>query len=301
MFWMVLLGCAGGVTEDSGESVDGFVKLFAGVNRDSPAYCALRADGTAVCFGDEFYVRDVPLDQGFLQILPSQQCGLQLDGEVLCWKDDWGLFGELPPGPYSRLKSNDPGTDGDPYVLALRQGSGELVFARDSDYTGEHIDLGTPVLDFASFGASLYWGCVVELDGAISCWPEAAAEGFYWEIPDGPFERIFALGLGYCALDPDGYANCFGDSFYDFDWEMVEAGPPLIEIEGPFLLTQENELVLADFSYPMGDDSIQEGDFFIDLTFSVHECAIPLDRPDSVECHRMDDYPMAVLPPSGTE
>ena len=297
MLWMLVLGCAGGETEDSGESVDGFVKLFAGVNDYNPAYCALRADGTPSCFGEEEYVRDVPESQGFLQILPSQQCGLDLDGEVLCWKEDWGFFGELPPGPYSKLMADNPALDTYGYVLAMRQGSGELVLATDSTDVADDAPVGMEVLDFDGDNNELRSGCIVLLDGSISCFPQSEEDGFHHEVPQGSFERVFQVGQHYCALDADGYASCFGTFFYDFEWEMVEAGPPLIEIEGSFLLTRENEFVLANFEYPLGEDTIQEGDLFVDLTYSVHECAIPLERPDTVECHHMDEYPMAVLPP----
>ena len=298
MLWMLVLGCAGGETEDSGEPVDGFVKLFAGVSSLSPTYCAVRADGTPTCFGDAFGVRDVPVNQGFLQILPNQQCGLDLDGEVLCWKEDWGFFGELPPGPYSKLSANDPLLSSDAFVLAMRQGSGELVLATDStDVELFAPEEGTEVLDFVGSTFELRSGCMVLLDGSISCFPDGEEDGFHHDIPKGSFERVFQIGSHYCALDADGYASCFGEFFYDFEWEMVEAGPPLIEIEGSFLLTRENEFVLANFEYPLGEDTIQEGDLFVDLTYSVHECAIPLERPDTVECHHMDEYPMAVLPP----
>lgn len=297
MFWLVAMGCAGRVQDDSGEAFNGFVKLFVGYDIQNEAYCAVRVDGSTECFGKEESIGGVPSDQKFSQVLPTCQCGLDLDGEVFCWKDDWGLMGELPPGPYSRIECASDGRP-DGWALGIREvdGAVELVESFEGAMLGP-LDNSSAIRDFAGT-SSMHEGCLIDTDGQISCWPEDEVRDYWLPIPEGDFEKLYPTGVSaFCATDASDRASCFGKFFYDFDLEMVEALPSVRKIEWQFALTGENELITTMPDFNMGEGLVVDGGLYWDISQTSHECALPVEDPDAVHCNRMDERPMDILPP----
>src|SRR6478672_2111669 len=63
--------------------------------------CALRVDGSAACWGYNFYGMANPPAQVFTQISGgfSNACGVTVSGEIKCWgQNGWGQ-GSPPPAP----------------------------------------------------------------------------------------------------------------------------------------------------------------------------------------------------------
>ena len=72
--------------DTAGPDPRSFVQLSAGFSHT----CALRFDGTVVCWGDDYYGESTPPSGTFTQIGAGEDytCGLRADGSVTCWGDN---------------------------------------------------------------------------------------------------------------------------------------------------------------------------------------------------------------------
>lgn len=313
MLWLVVLGCAGGDgSGDSGEVVDGFVKLWKG-DAFSSAFCAQRADGSAECFGySASRVDGYPADQQWRFLDPGHMCGLDLEGELQCW-GEWGgtlaPFDALPPGPYVEFIANQPVADAyQDFVAAVREDGRVEIVGSKSPLLPEYVaDIDVRTLGEYDNWQSMQEGCVIDTSGGLSCWPEEHAEGFWQPAGEGPFEELFweDNDEGGCVLDSDGLVDCFGTGFDDeFDWEYLESSGPFRTIELPYAVTADNQAVLVDGIWADYEGLIPEGEEqVVDVANAgVHICYIPLERPDTVDCTLTDgEYPFEVLPPGHEE
>ncbi|WP_419943925.1 RCC1 domain-containing protein [Candidatus Poriferisodalis sp.] len=184
--------------------------------------CALRADGSFVCWG-RFGVLESPpevrvvelADVHIEQFGDGSWCGLRADNSVICWYER-GRFGETPSlvavedfvtGTFIHL-GNRCGTRTD--------GSVTCWYARSPDPTH-------PPGDDAFTSTSDL--CGITIDEEIRCWgtgqygranrPDEAPEGNYTQVAGGSFHA--------CAIAVGGSVRCWGEGY--------EATPPPIDPE----------------------------------------------------------------------
>ena len=159
--------------------------------------CGLRLDGTAVCWGRDTYKQSsVPTDERFISISAGEihTCALREDGTTLCWGDGGNQTCTLNPGG----TYNCHGTVTNSEFIPLSPPEGEW-FASISSKDGT---------------------CALRPDGIPVCWTRFQPSGLM-SPPEGErFISISATDDHACGLREDGSVVCWGNDL------LGQASPP---------------------------------------------------------------------------
>jgi hypothetical protein len=198
--------------EPAGEFVD------LDVGEDGNA-CAVNIDGSIACWGDghEQVVTDIPAG-----VFGSISCGLHFccaidDVDTLtCWgaTSGWSYNGQstdYPAGTYT-------GVSAGVYHACARTTSGEISCWGSDEYGGSSPPAGPGYIDV---GAGYKAGVALDSSGEIGWW---GLDDFIVEPPLGSYDRVYADRSNACALDADGYANCW--NYSDNPWADDLVAPP---------------------------------------------------------------------------
>ena len=150
--------------------------------------CALREDGTPVCWGSsQSGEKSPPRGEVFKSISSggSYTCGLRADGSAVCWGSDLGED--------SHWRSRD----------GLWTAPADAN--RESGYNAKPV----AIMRFTSLSTGQPDTCALRPDGSPFCWG--------WE-DDAPYGEVFtaiSTGEGFaCALRTDGTPTCWGTDRY---------------------------------------------------------------------------------------
>jgi len=208
--------------------------------------CALRADGSIDCWGDNSFGQTAAPEGEFIDVAAGDRasCGVRSDGSLVCWGSD--AFGETSPpeGEYVRVAM------GHPLGCAVKT-TGYVACWGNGTPQREPV---SPAGTFTDIAVSDTTACGIRVEGGVNCWTSREAEkrwsngtfldaSVHWDyvcgvVGDGrlecrsreaspeatlPVEGSFlqvALGVGFgCALHDDGRLECWGK-------QSNEATPP---------------------------------------------------------------------------
>ena len=207
---------------------------FKSISLGENHVCALKEDGTAVCWGSAATGRSSPPeDERFKQISAGHDhtCALREDGTPVCWGSDF--YGQSSPPDGKKFTDISAGLG---YTCALDQvgtpacwgdhrlsreflssvftdiDSGEISYACGVFAGGEILcserfvpPTGT---NYVSVSVSRYEACALERDGTPRCWGYDDLGG---TVPsDENFTKIVAGDGWGCGLRKDGTAVCWG-------------------------------------------------------------------------------------------
>ena len=210
---------------------------FTTISTQSAHTCALRVDGTVVCWGRNSYGESTPPAGSFTAVAAgdSHTCGLRTDGAVECWGTD--LFGQSTPpaGSFTAVAA------GSNHTCGLRTDG--TVACWGSVY------FDPPTGTFTA----LTGRCGLRTNGTVECWVS------FGLVPEGRFTALASGGLHSCGLKSNGAVAC---------WGLNEAGQ----------------------ATPPG------GAFTAVATGWIHSCGVRTDG--TVECWGYDDG--RTTPPDGT-
>ena len=182
-------------------------------NSATSAFCALRRDGSAECWG---LIRGATPQGVFTEIavggfavFPSGSmqsayaCAIrQGDGHPVCWGS---MYGESVEPPAIPMHSVSIGYD---FACGIR----------NSDQTAVCWGPNAPPPpkgSVASVAASYDYACSIDSrHRQIECWGHGAS---FVPVPPGPFASLIQRNahLGVCALDAQGHLACFGREDFD--------------------------------------------------------------------------------------
>jgi alpha-tubulin suppressor-like RCC1 family protein len=149
---------------------------------------------------------DLPLllDAGWIST-----CGINLQGEVLCYgRDDYGGVSDAPVGDgFVQLT----GVGGDAHSCALHETGTINCWGRDNEgqVSNAPSDSG-----FAQITDGSYHSCALDESGSIECWGDDS-NGQSSDSPVGVFVQLSLGELHSCALDDVGSIHCWGSDDID--------------------------------------------------------------------------------------
>ena len=152
--------------------------------------CALRADGTAECWGADREGQATPPGGVFTAISAGDQhtCGLRTDGSVECWGAVWEALATPPAGSFGALAI------GHAHACGLRT-DGRVVCWGTNDFG----QTDTPDGVFTAIAADVLHSCGIRTDRSIECWGTT-----YFTPPAGAFTSLTA----WCAITVGGTVKC---------------------------------------------------------------------------------------------
>ncbi len=164
--------------------------------------CALRDDGSPVCWGyDRYGQATLPAGERLTALSSgiAHTCALREDGSPVCWGDT--LFGGATPPLNESFIALSSGAN---HTCALREDGSPVCWGYE-----EGIDSPPPGERFAALSGGGGHTCALREDGSPVCWGYDS----YGQATPPPGERFMALSSGYshtCALREDGSPVCWG-------------------------------------------------------------------------------------------
>ena len=204
--------------------------------------CAVTEDSEAACWGgNEHGQAEAPRGR-YTAISAGEEhtCAVAASGEIVCWGRDIGE--QPPPGRYKAVSTSGV------HACALTE-DGEAVCWGGPNYFGQtDAPFGRYVAISVGFrygeGAHPTNSCALTEDGEVVCWGYGAGEQPYDEVPSGDSATRFAgpyadlasaSGLGFCAVTPDGGAECRSAGVLrPVGWKtpFAETLPPGVSVPG---------------------------------------------------------------------
>ena len=154
--------------------------------------CALRADGTAECWGSDSHRQSTPPAGVFTAISAGTDhtCGLRTDGTVECWGSEHDGTVDPPNGAFTSISTRYRHTCG------LRANNAVECWGRN-DFGQTDVPDGA----FAAVTAGSVHSCGIRTDGTIECWGQT-----HFTPPAGTFTSL----TSWCGIRTDGTVECFG-------------------------------------------------------------------------------------------
>ncbi len=185
--------------------------------------CALRDDGTAVCWGDNVWGQSEAPPGTFTEVSAgtSHSCGLRGDGSLECWgRDEIGtLTNFLGPGHscsncfwavkhHSRLDDPPAGkfatvAAGWSYSCGVRVDGNIVCSGQNEDGQSD-----PPTGKFTTVDASAAYACGLRVNRSATCW--GSNFGGRAAAPPGKFTDVSAGSYHACGLRVNGSATCWG-------------------------------------------------------------------------------------------
>lgn len=210
-----------------------FVQLSAG-----PANtCGIREDGTATCWGDDYWGQSTAPPGNFKVLVngPEHTCGIQSDDSVICWGMDFDGQASAPPGEFRELSI------GSMHTCGIRPND-SIVCWGNNDWS----QASAPAGAFARVEATYFFSCALRAgDYQLQCWgfgcpnqpgvvcAEEALDPNATPQPPEPFQDIFTNWDTVCGLTSGGQLWCLNVRLPDATFERLVPDHTFRKVEPP--------------------------------------------------------------------
>ena len=178
-------------------------EFFSQVSAGGWHSCGLRADGAAVCWGDNGSGQADAPEGDFKQISAGglHSCGLRADGTAVCWGSNGLGQTDAPTGRFSQISA------GWSHSCGLRTDGTAVCWG--SNGLGQ---IEAPTGHFSQISAGWSHSCGLRTDGVVVCWGSNVFG--QTEAPTGRFSQVSAGWSHSCGLRTDGILVCWGDDLF---------------------------------------------------------------------------------------
>lgn len=189
---------------------------------DSHTTCGVRLNGSIECFGAAWPAHWIPSGSDFrsLSVAGISVCGISEEGAVRCGRS---LTVDQPAEDKKVRSINVSELSGACAILEL---TGEL-------YCWQHQRKEAPPSEaILSVSVGYFHGCAIAANGSLSCWGTRATRGVsraytaMWQPPmeDRSYVSVAGSDTSHCAQDAEGMVHCWGSQ------KLSRGGP-----RGPFV------------------------------------------------------------------
>lgn len=269
--------------------------------------CALRSDGSVVCWGSNTYP-EAPVQPFLGQATPPpgvtftqvsaggyHTCGLKGDGTVACWGDNSNGAAPTSVTPPAGTTFTQVSA-GASHTCALVSDGGLNCWGYDG-YGQAPVSRAPPAgTTFTQISAGGYHTCARVSDGTVACYGRND-DGQATALSGTSYDQVGAGGFHTCALLVDGTATCWGNNF------QSQATPPngstFIQLgAGAFhtCAVQSDHAIGCWGGNTYGQAGPPSGTTFTQVSGGYrHGCAVKSDG--TVACWGDDTYGQATPPP----
>ena len=168
--------------------------------------CAIRDDGGLACWGEEGTAQADPPSGKYTEVVSRTNngrwsCSVREDLATVCWGD--GLESdEVDDAPSDEVSGLDAGG----FLCGLDAGGTVKCWGKYEDYRPS---VERPTGTFVKVGVGSAHACVIDGDGALSCWGDD--DYGQTDAPDGSFIDVDGGNRFTCSVATSGAVQCFGD------------------------------------------------------------------------------------------
>jgi hypothetical protein len=169
---------------------------YVAVSAGGDHTCAIRTDGKLLCWGANSSGQATPPDGTYVAVSAGGRytCAIRTDGKLICWGDDSSGEATAPSGTYRVVGA------GQAITCAIRTDGTMTCWGFDDEGR-----LSPPTGAYASVDA--FGQCAVRIDGALACWGTGGTEP---TPPPGTYLAVSGTWSGPCAIRTDGTLTCWG-------------------------------------------------------------------------------------------
>ncbi len=178
---------------------------FTAISAGTWHSCGIRADSTAVCWGDNNLGRaDAPAG-AFTAISASanHSCGIRADRTAVCWGNNEYGESDAPAGAFTAISA------GTWHSCGIRADSTAVCWGDNEDQYGYYVgQADAPEGAFTAISAGFAHSCGIRADSTAVCWGDNNLGRA--DAPAGAFTAISAGRVHSCGIRADRTAVCWG-------------------------------------------------------------------------------------------
>ena len=181
--------------------IDAPVGQYSAIAAADTHSCAIRADQTIACWGDNRYGQiDAPAGQ-FTAIATARfhSCAIRADRTIACWGDDRYGQVDAPAGQFTAIATA--------YAHSCAIRADQSIACWGNNQSGQ---VDPPAGLFAAIAADRLHSCAIRADRTIACWGNS--RGSRTDAPAGQFTAIATAYAHSCAIRADQTIACWGDT-----------------------------------------------------------------------------------------
>ena len=248
--------------------------------------CALRANGTVVCWGDGHYGQPTPPhDEKFIAVSSGADhvCALRTDGSAACWGGRPTTNGPIlgHPQPLDSPPHDEKFTaisSGDSHACGLRADGSAVCWG--ANWAGQ--TSVPPGETFVAITASFDYTCGIRQDKSALCWGNVKDQTVMYQQ-----ERFISISGGFditCGLTVDGVVACWSRFLEEINYplpnlKLSQLGSHVSHGSEAYRCGLDSDGSAICWSTPLGReitlDRIPTSHVFIDVSTGLsHGCGI---------------------------
>ena len=229
--------------------------------------CAIRADQTIACWGDNRYGQiDAPVGHfTAIAAADTHSCAIRADQTIACWGDN--RYGQIdaPVGHFTAIAAADT------HSCAIRA---DQTTACWGDNRYGQIDV--PSGQFAAIATARFHSCAIRVDRTIACWGSRGSRRN--DAPSGQFAAIAAADAHSCAIRVDRTIACWGYNRYGL-FDLPSGQFTAVAVGSAHSCAIRTDQSIACWgNNSQGETDPPSGQFTAVAASDSHSCAIRADQ-----------------------